>query len=216
MDRGRGGNPGLGGWGLLPLQAGNKTIVTPALRFSKLGCSHFNESTYQVWINTPIHVEATCTCSYSPFGVHVLLAVHIAVSRSYCVQNVRIMFLFLEVGGYCRHNPYTYPHCTHTHKHTHTHTHRVAIARALLKDPRVLVLDEATSALDSQAERLVQEALDRACRGEWMLSGLDPQNERKWNWPDLHRGSVHLMAFGRQNAVVFQYCCKDYPPRSAV
>ena len=55
---------------------------------------------------------------------------------------------------------------THTHTHTRTHIHRVAIARALLKNPRVLILDEATSALDCQAERLVQEALDKACRGE--------------------------------------------------
>ena len=37
--------------------------------------------------------------------------------------------------------------------------------RALLKNPRVLILDEATSALDAQSERLVQEALDRACHG---------------------------------------------------
>ncbi len=38
---------------------------------------------------------------------------------------------------------------------------RVAIARAVLKDAPILLLDEATSALDAQAERLVQQAIER-------------------------------------------------------
>jgi subfamily B ATP-binding cassette protein MsbA len=41
---------------------------------------------------------------------------------------------------------------------------RVAIARALLKDPPILLFDEATSALDTEAESLIQEAIERLLR----------------------------------------------------
>jgi subfamily B ATP-binding cassette protein MsbA len=42
---------------------------------------------------------------------------------------------------------------------------RIAIARALLKNPPILILDEATSQLDTEAESIVQEALDRLIQG---------------------------------------------------
>ncbi|CAF3995308.1 unnamed protein product, partial [Adineta steineri] len=41
---------------------------------------------------------------------------------------------------------------------------RIALARALIKQPNILLLDEATSALDNVSEKIVQEALDRACK----------------------------------------------------
>ncbi|CAF4936481.1 unnamed protein product [Rotaria sp. Silwood1] len=42
---------------------------------------------------------------------------------------------------------------------------RIALARALVKQPTFLLLDEATSALDNISEKIVQDALDRACKG---------------------------------------------------
>lgn len=46
---------------------------------------------------------------------------------------------------------------------------RVAIARAILADRPILVLDEATSSLDSEAERLIQDALERLMAGRTTL-----------------------------------------------
>ena len=46
---------------------------------------------------------------------------------------------------------------------------RIAIARVILKNPRILVLDEATSHLDSQAEALIQSALETVMKGRTSL-----------------------------------------------
>lgn len=51
----------------------------------------------------------------------------------------------------------------------------------------MLILDEATSALDSQAERLVQEALDRACRGE---RGRGERDLHCKGGGDVHNGNM--------------------------
>ncbi len=43
---------------------------------------------------------------------------------------------------------------------------RICIARALIKDAPILILDEATSALDSEAEMVVQKALENLMKGK--------------------------------------------------
>ncbi|MEM7587205.1 MAG: ABC transporter ATP-binding protein [Acidobacteriota bacterium] len=47
---------------------------------------------------------------------------------------------------------------------------RIAIARALLKDTSILILDEATSAVDARSEALIQEALQRLCKGRTVFA----------------------------------------------
>jgi len=42
----------------------------------------------------------------------------------------------------------------------------IALARILLREPKILILDEATARIDTKSEKMLQEAIEKACKGK--------------------------------------------------
>jgi ATP-binding cassette subfamily B protein len=42
----------------------------------------------------------------------------------------------------------------------------IALARILLREPKILILDEATARIDTKSEKMLQSAIEKACRGK--------------------------------------------------
>ncbi|MEM9442140.1 MAG: ATP-binding cassette domain-containing protein, partial [Pseudomonadota bacterium] len=94
---------------------------------------------------------------------------------------------------------------------------RLGIARAMVKNAPILLLDEATSALDSEAEKKIQQALNRLMRGRTtvviahrlstivdadLIAVMDQGRivERGTHQELLQRGGVYARLYERQFA----------------